>query len=285
MKKIKEVLDRKTNSKELYLLSCGYEACPNIFTCGPIIRDYYILHFILKGSGNYYVNGKAFTVSKNQCFLIEPNISTLYQADPQNPWIYTWICFNGSLVPQILKKCHLDIDNPVISLPSSLKYYKIILNILKHHEVNPSNEYYIQSSLYLIFAKILQDKPTNYSNLELNENTYIEQAIHYIKQAPIHELNVEQIARHLNISQSYLYKLFKDQLNTSPHNFILNTKISKACELLIKTNIPIFNIAYNCGYKNAFAFSRAFKQIINISPRDYRKAYHKGIHPTYKKDK
>ena len=87
----------------------------------------------------------------------------------------------------------------------------------------------------------------------------------------------------MNISQSYLYKLFKDQLNTSPQNFILNAKISKACELLIKTNIPIFNIAYSCGYKNAFAFSRTFKQFTNISPRDYRKSYHQGIHPMYKK--
>lgn len=284
MKKIKEVLDRKTKSKELNLLSCGYEICSNKQICGPITRDYYILHFILKGSGNYYVNGKLFTVNENQCFLIEPGISTLYQANPQNPWTYTWICFNGLIVPQILEQCNLSIDSPVITLPSTKKYYRIILNILKHHEKIPANEYYIQSYLYAIFAKILQESSANYSDLELNDNSYVEKAIDYIKQEQFQDLNVENIAKHLNISQSYLYKLFKNKINVSPQDFILRTKISRACELLIKTNTAIFNIAYSCGYKNAFAFSRAFKQITHMSPRDYRNLYQQGLHYSYPSD-
>lgn len=284
MKKQKEVLDRKTKSKELYLLSCGYEACSSTQSCGPIKRDYYILHFVLSGSGSFYINGKLFNISKNQCFFIEPNISTLYQANPDNPWTYCWICFNGSAVPTFLNQANISIDTPVITLPNTKKYFKLISNILKHHALTPANEYSIHSILYSIFANILEDDPVNYTNLELNDNSYVEKAIEYVKQSQFQNLNVQYISKHLNISQNYLYKLFKNKLNISPQDFILNAKISNACELLIKTELSIFNIAYSCGYKNAFAFSRAFKQVTKMSPRDYRKLYHQGLHNTYPHD-
>lgn len=284
MDKQKEVLDRKTKSKELYLLSCGYENCIPTQSCGPIKRDYYILHFVLSGSGNFYINGKLYNINKNQCFFIEPNISTLYQANPDDPWKYCWVCFNGTSVSTFLNQANLSIDSPVITLPDTQKYFKLISQILNYHDLTPANEYFIHSTLYSIFANILNDSPVNYSNLELNDNSYVEKAIEYVKHSQFQNLNVAYISKHLNISQSYLYKLFKDKLNISPQNFILNAKISNACELLIKTDLSIFNVAYNCGYKNAFAFSRAFKDFTNLSPRAYRKLYHKGLHNDYPTD-
>jgi len=265
------IMEYKTSSKDLYLVSCGWEKCGATHSYGPAVRNYYMLHFILKGQGHYYLNNKHYKLNENQCFLTEPGTVTLYKAEPTNPWTYTWICFNGDYVPHLLKQSNLNTDNPIINLSCNQTIYEIIKEMLSYHQLTPANECYLQSKLYLIFAKLHEALQSVYNKVELNNNFYVTKAIEYIEKNTFTNLSVNDIARYLNISRSHLYALFKQELNTSPQQFLTNAKIANARELLSKTKIPIYSVALSCGYKNAF--SRAFKQVTNISPREYRQHY------------
>ena len=267
------IMEYKTSSKDLHLVSCGWEKCGATHSYGPAVRNYYMLHFILKGQGHYYLNNKHYKLNENQCFLTEPGTVTLYKAEPTNPWTYTWICFNGDYVPHLLKQSNLNTDNPIINLSCNQTIYEIIKEMLSYHQLTPANECYLQSKLYLIFAKLHEALQSVYNKVELNNNFYVTKAIEYIEKNTFTNLSVNDIARYLNISRSHLYALFKQELNTSPQQFLTNAKIANARELLSKTKIPIYSVALSCGYKNAFAFSRAFKQVTNISPREYRQHY------------
>lgn len=267
------IMEYKTSSKDLYLVSCGWEKCGATHSYGPAVRNYYMLHFILKGQGHYYLNNKHYKLNENQCFLTEPGTVTLYKAEPTNPWTYTWICFNGDYVPHLLKQSNLNTDNPIINLSCNQTIYEIIKEMLSYHQLTPANECYLQSKLYLIFAKLHEALQSVYNKVELNNNFYVTKAIEYIEKNTFTNLSVNDIARYLNISRSHLYALFKQELNTSPQQFLTNAKIANAREFLSKTKIPIYSVALSCGYKNAFAFSRAFKQVTNISPREYRQHY------------
>ena len=267
------IMEYKTSSKDLYLVSCGWEKCGATHSYGPAVRNYYMLHLILKGQGHYYLNNKHYKLNENQCFLTEPGTVTLYKAEPTNPWTYTWICFNGDYVPHLLKQSNLNTDNPIINLSCNQTIYEIIKEMLSYHQLTPANECYLQSKLYLIFAKLHEALQSVYNKVELNNNFYVTKAIEYIEKNTFTNLSVNDIARYLNISRSHLYALFKQELNTSPQQFLTNAKIANARELLSKTKIPIYSVALSCGYKNAFAFSRAFKQVTNISPREYRQHY------------
>ena len=267
------IMEYKTSSKDLYLVSCGWEKCGATHSYGPAVRNYYMLHFILKGQGHYYLNNKHYKLNENQCFLTEPGTVTLYKAEPTNPWTYRWICFIGDYVPHLLNKSNLNTDNPIINLSCNQTIYEIIKEMLSYHQLTPANECYLQSKLYLIFAKLHEALQSVYNKVELNNNFYVTKAIEYIEKNTFTNLSVNDIARYLNISRSHLYALFKQELNTSPQQFLTNAKIANARELLSKTKIPIYSVALSCGYKNAFAFSRAFKQVTNISPREYRQHY------------
>lgn len=267
------IMEYKTSSKDLYLVSCGWEKCGATHSYGPAVRNYYMLHFILKGQGHYYLNNKHYKLNENQCFLTEPGTVTLYKAEPTNPWTYTWICFNSDYVPHLLKQSNLNTDNPIINLSCNQTIYEIIKEMLSYHQLTPANECYLQSKLYLIFAKLHEALQSVYNKVELNNSFYVTKAIEYIEKNTFTNLSVNDIARYLNISRSHLYALFKQELNTSPQQFLTNAKIANARELLSKTKIPIYSVALSCGYKNAFAFSRAFKQVTNISPREYRQHY------------
>ena len=65
-------------------------------------------------------------------------------------------------------------------------------------------------------------------------------------------------------------KIFKDGIGKSPQEFLLNYRMIKAAELLKLTKLSIKDVSNAVGYPNQLHFSRAFKNIYGISPRDWR---------------
>ncbi len=269
----KQVMIHQTSSEELHLLSCGYEECSTDQSYGPIVCHYYILHFVLNGQGHFYDDKSHYIINKNQYFLITPGTLVFYRADTQNPWTYTWICFNGTCVPDMLRKCHISPESPVQSFSRPDDIRRIIARMLKHPEKTPANECHIQSGLYAIFAKLCEASRASYNALESNDNFYVSQATNYILGNSDPNITVSDIANYLHISRSYLFTLFKEHLNTSPQRFLAMSRIRNACELLTNTDLPITTIASSCGYQNPFAFSRAFKKEMEIAPSEYRQKY------------
>lgn len=267
----KQVMIHQTSSEELHLLSCGYEECSTDQSYGPIVCHYYILHFVLSGQGHFYDDKTHYMISENQYFLITPGTLVFYRADTQNPWTYTWICFNGTSVPDMLRHCHISPESPVqpYSHPDDIR--RIIFKMLKHPEKTPANECHIQSGLYAIFAKLCKASKASYNALESNDNFYVSQATSYILGNSDPNITVTDIANYLHITRSYLFTLFKEHLNTSPQRFLAMSRIRNACELLTNTDLPINTIASSCGYQNPFAFSRAFKKEMAITPSEYRR--------------
>lgn len=267
----KQVMLHQTTSEELHLVSCRYEECSRQQSYGPIICHYYILHFVLHGQGHFYNDKTHYVINQNQYFLITPDTLVFYRAETTNPWTYTWICFNGSLAPHMLRRCHISQDSPVqpYSTPEDIR--EIIAGMMKYSEKTPANECHIQSGLYAIFAKLCEASRATYSALEYNDNFYVSQATSYILSNSNRDISVAYIADYLHISRSYLFTLFKKHLNTSPQRFLAMARIRNACELLSNTDLPVARIAGSCGYQNPFAFSRAFKKEIGTTPSEYRK--------------
>lgn len=274
--KDKQVMERKTGFEELHLVSCGYEKCVPEHSYGPAVRRYYTIHFILKGQGHFYINEKHYVIGENQCFLIPTDVLTLYRADKENPWTYVWVCFNGTMAAPFLEHCHLTADTPVQVLSCAKDIQQIIFDMMEHPALTPENECYIQSGLFLLFAKLKESAHASYKDTETNDNFYISQAMEYILKNTFLNLTVNDVADYLHISRSYLFTLFKKHLHTSPQKFLTSAKISNARELLSKTDIPIANIAVSSGYQNPFAFSRAFRQEMGMTPSEYREKYRKN---------
>lgn len=271
--KNKQVMNRKTSSRELHLHSCGYEKClPDQFY-GPGVRTYYTLHFILEGQGHYFVADKHYTLHAKQCFLIPPDTMAFYRAEPSEPWTYVWICFHGDMVPSILEHCNFSSDSFVQQLSSSEEYQAAIFEMMQHSQLTPANECFIQSGLYRIMALLQKQSNASYNKIESSDNFYILQAIDYIKKSISLDITVADTANYLHISRSYLFELFSQHLNMSPQAFLTSAKIMNARELLTASSIPVADVAAASGYQNPFAFSRAFKKSTGMTPSEYRNKY------------
>ena len=81
---------------------------------------------------------------------------------------------------------------------------------------------------------------------------------------------MEDIAAFCNLNRSYFGKIFRDAVGKSPQEFLSSYRMTKAAELLKRTELSINDISNAVGYPNQFHFSRAFKKTYGIPPRQWR---------------
>ena len=259
------------NFNDLYLCYCGLEKCAPLYSFGPAVRPTYLLLYVLDGQGYYYVNDTKYTVSKNQGFLIEPNVVTFYQADKDNPWTYLWIGIDGDKAKLYLNSAGLNENHLIFTYEKDDSLKEYVLEMLKHHTMSDSDAFKIEGLLYLFFSKLCEDrKEISSMNKEENTNNYINKAIEFIQNNYHNSIKVTDIANYICLNRSYLTSIFQNNLNMSPQKFLMKFRITKAAELLYNTNLPITNIAYSCGYSDPLAFSKAFKKLKGVSPKEYR---------------
>ncbi len=81
------------------------------------------------------------------------------------------------------------------------------------------------------------------------------------------------LAKKAGYNKDYLARLFREVLDESPREVILNARIQKAKRLLSLTRLPLnmSDVAEMCGYQNVFYFSNQFKQRTGYSPSEFRK--------------
>lgn len=93
----------------------------------------------------------------------------------------------------------------------------------------------------------------------------------YIDKNFENSIKLVDVANHVNLSQAYLSKLFKEEMNISFTEYLNQLRIDKAINLLKNTNEQIKKIAKSVGYNNFIHFNRMFNRIVKCSPRKYRK--------------
>lgn len=82
-------------------------------------------------------------------------------------------------------------------------------------------------------------------------------------------VNLDELSEQLAYSASYLSHLFKESMNCSPSDYVLDKKLCYAAELLRSHEKSVTEIAEIVGYASLHSFSKAFKKKFSVSPSNY----------------
>lgn len=114
----------------------------------------------------------------------------------------------------------------------------------------------------------------------ISDNIYKENSktnlnsINLAKQYIINNFNknitLKEVADEVFLSQNYLSELFKKEVGEGFYDFLSRYRINVAKDLLLKTNLKIYEIAEKVGYNDSITFGRAFKKIIGRTPNSFR---------------
>lgn len=123
--------------------------------------------------------------------------------------------------------------------------------------------------IYLLFYYRYVIRKTTDDAYRKNEK--IRQLIDYINQHYDQTLSIETLAKRMGYSKTHFMTVFKKQTGTSCTEFIIQVRLSKACEELINTSASILEIATNVGFNNLSNFNRQFKRYYQLTPSQYRR--------------
>lgn len=277
MANFKSYIFDNVNYVDIILYQFGSENCEPLHSLGPSVKNHYLFHYVLSGKGTLYsentnMNGAStYYINAGEGFLITPNIINTYEADKDDPWSYIWVEFEGLKAKRYLEEIGLS-EKKTIFIPKNYNSENTIKENLMYLIENPNApDPAILGHLYLFFYSLLENSNSNTEKKSSSlQEFYVREAINYIEKNYNQNISIEDIAKWCNLDRSYFGKIFKNSMHTTPQEFLIKYRLSKACEMLKCEDTSIKDIAELTGYPNQFYFSRSFKQIYNMSPREWR---------------
>lgn len=133
---------------------------------------------------------------------------------------------------------------------------------------------YIDSLVNALTVNLLRDYAVNKPEIAVYEGGLSDrslfQAIEYIEHHLSESIKIQDLATHLGISKFHFSRLFKQSTGISPHQYVMQQRIELAKQLLKKANLPITDIALNCGFNSHAHLTKYFRAMTGMTPRAYR---------------
>ncbi|WP_035644253.1 AraC family transcriptional regulator [Flavobacterium sp. ASV13] len=146
-------------------------------------------------------------------------------------------------------------------------YYKEYLSL--NNRMKPHLAFENQGTLILLISKFLK-----LTNLKADETKSISSKIldtmSYVQLNLSKNITVYELAQRVNQNQDYFSKQFLNHTGQRPLNYIHEKKIERAQYLITTTTKSFLEIALNTGFSNLPHFSKIFKQIVKLTPGEYR---------------
>lgn len=263
----------KLDHTDLNMYQCGMEDCTPGHSYGPAVRDHYLIHYVIRGKGRFEVGSKSYHLDKGCGFLICPGIITYYQADDVDPWSYVWVGFHGLKAESYLKQANLTQDNPIFRYDRDSYIEECIGEMIEAHKPMRSSELTLMGYLYFFLSKLTEIAEENaFSGRNENRKEhYVKKAIELIAMNYSRNISISEIAAFVGLDRSYFCSIFKDTMSLSPQEFLIRFRINKACELMKSNMLTIGDISRSVGYTDPLQFSKVFKKLKGLAPREYRR--------------
>ena len=109
--------------------------------------------------------------------------------------------------------------------------------------------------------------------VDQGQHSELEEAIH--ERLADSELSLKNLAFQLGFSPSYLSVLIKKELGLPFQDYLIQERMKKAKLLLLTTDLKIYEIAEQVGFEDMNYFSQRFKQVVGLTPRQFKKGEEK----------
>ncbi|WP_253288655.1 AraC family transcriptional regulator [Blautia sp. MSJ-19] len=248
-------------------------------------HNYLEIGFCYEGDGSLVLGEEEVRFGGREFTVIPPNYphTTTSDLGTISRWEYLFIDVEG-----FMRKF---IDNPVKAEKMIQRIYskalflkeseassvaaKIlkIMNIMREGE-----EFYLEeakgilASLLVEIARLNRNSEEERVGEEKGKLTnMITRVLDFVSYHYMEDIRVEDLAKSCHISETHFRRVFTSYMKVSPLEYINTVRIHTACEFLQKTDDPVADIAHKCGFTTNSTFNRNFKQLMGVTPVEWRK--------------
>jgi AraC-like DNA-binding protein len=241
------------------------------------------LGYCISGEGWFHIMDKTYPVRPGDIFIINQTEPHIANCDLGKTCQYLFIYFRAST---------LETSEPELLLPFNSKPFVISNRIpaeipvareigrligqmgyeLETREIGYRSHVrgaLLQSCALLsrYYRSLLTEQEWNVTLASFNR---IFPALQYIKEHFTEAIHLEDVAKHISLSPSRTYHLFKEIIGDGFKEYLIKMRVKEAQRLLIGSDMPITDVFLQSGFPNHASFYRSFKQFVKMPPRQYR---------------
>lgn len=262
----------QSDQTDLNVYRCGIQECKPGYVWGPGVRDHFIVHYILNGTGTFSDGNTTRTLSQGDGFVVFPDCLVTYTADSVQPWTYSWVGFQGLKAESFLNKSGIYRQSPFFTYKTDDKLKDCLGNMISEARLNTSSELMLVGHLYIFLSLLIRNNQQSSSHIseDQNQEKYVRKVIEFISKNYSGKISISEIASSIGLDRSYLYVIFKKFMKMSPQDFLINYRIERAVDLMKNSALTIGDISRSVGYEDPLQFSKMFKKNKGMSPNQFR---------------
>lgn len=243
---------------------------------GQVRPDFNII-LIRKGMGIFESKRTGIRrVRQGSIIMAFPGEWIRYRPNRKTGWDECWITFDGEIPRRLLMRGVFSPQLPVLG-PCNMELLEPLFDHLTNIVMNQpiGFQQIAASTVYQILTQVsICDRISSSILSESDIDKKIDEARRIMMQNINGNLNMDELAVSLGVGYSWFRRMFKHYTGHSPGQYYLQLKINQAQHLLMKTNLPIKDIADMTGFESPYYFSRMFKNITGESPAAFRSHLH-----------
>ena len=247
-------------------------------------HNYLEIGFCYSGEGALVLGEENVRFAGREFTVIPPNFPHTTTSDIGNisKWEYLFIDVEGFLQSVCANRVRAEkMIQRIYSRAFCLKesqYQSLSDKITRILEImRAGEEFYLEEAKGILLSLLAEIARMNRSSEEENieekgkTSNMIARSIDYISQYYMEDIRIGNLAKACHISETHFRRVFTSYMHMGPLEYINKVRIQTACEILKKTDESIADIAYKCGFTTNSTFNRNFRQMMGMSPAEWRK--------------
>lgn len=229
------------------------------------------LHVITKGKGYVIQGDRKTALGAGTGFLYYPHKPQRYEADPEDPWEFRWVHFDGEGISSMFNA-----DSEEVWLFSSIGAKRLpgLLDELLAYGSDFVQEY--ERRIAVLLYEIIVELIHGCENLHAVRTSLLRQKMlqtaDWIHTNCRETISLKDMAEVSGYSESYVSREFHRVMGISPVEYLLECRIVQAKQLLISTDWTMKRIAESLGYSQSSYFIRKFRESQGVTPEQFRKS-------------
>jgi AraC-like DNA-binding protein len=273
-----EVMLTYAPDRDLSLQYTGEEQCEPGHE-GQGIRNQFLVHYVLRGSGRVMTASGAQRLGAGDGFLFFPGQRCWYRADDQRPWAYAWVGFAGRQADAAVRAMGFTEERTVWRARPDAALRQCFRRLRREAEESGARQLRLDGLLCLLLDRIdeLSGPATGAGRgrlpgaEEATPSGAVARAFRFVELHYGQDIGVSDMARHAGLERTYFSALFKRETGRPPAGYLLAYRMARAEDLLAEGRLSVKEIAFSVGYRDYAVFAKRFRKTHGCTPLGFRR--------------
>ena len=251
----------------LGLVMGGREHCNPDYAVQRPSFPFFGLEYVASGHGSVKLDERWQALGPGMVFAYAPATRCDIRTDPRDPMVKYFLSFAGTDVPRRLRRCGVAVGR-TRQLAASAEITSVLEDLVREGQRSGALAGRICGALFELLLLKIEDTAT----LAPHASEPAREAFLRCKaliDARVEQLgSLEEIARAAGVETSSVCRWFRRYQGTSPYQYLMRRKMNLAAEHLIENGGLVKEAAQRLGFADPFHFSRVFKSVHGVAPRE-----------------